>query len=763
MTVVQGDLIDVANFRDDGSVRIRSLVARPAQDSAALVTAAWHDFDVVAGLFSTSQLDPGPAEVQVSMGGWRESWTVTIPDEADPISFATLLDAYVEYDPAIVGQAQSARDGAIVARDAAGGFANAADAARNAAESTYAALTDDIENAADLIRGQVADDADRAEAARQVAETKAGEASSSASAAAGSAGGASTSAGTASEAATTATGARDTAVTARNEAVAAATLAETKAGEATLDADAAEGHANAAVSASGSAGVARAGAESARDDAVAAATTAGGHRDSAIASASAASGSAGAAATSASAADVAKNAAQAAASSFSLSAGTVTTGGPSSSAEVNVTGTTPAYTLNFTIPRGAQGTQGPQGEGLKIDFTPANYGSLPTGLNATTDVGKTAWVQSNNRLYIWNGSSWPAEGSGQVLAGAKGDNGATAYQVAVANGFIGSESEWLLTLVGDSGASAYQVAVANGFVGDQTAWLASLNGEDGADGADHWDDLDGKPATFPATWAGVSGKPSSYPSTWSEVSGKPSTFTPTVGTGATEAKPGNYQPTWSEVSGKPPTFPPIVGAGATDAKQGDWMPAWSDVQSKPSTFPPTIGSGATQAVAGNDPRLSDARTPSDGSVTTVKIADDAVTSAKLSPAVRTSLGKADTAVQIEACDITYWHSGKDTTRATGAGDNVLGIRLQRAVTISEFFARCVTADASGNLVVELRKNGTAVSGTSHSIAAASQVAGTAKTGLTASFAAGDVLTVHITGVGGTPGKGLVVDMKGVIS
>lgn len=37
--------------------------------------------------------------------------------------------------------------------------------------------------------------------------------------------------------------------------------------------------------------------------------------------------------------------------------------------------------------------------------------------------------------------------------------------------------------------------------------------------------------------------------------------------------------------------------------------AWADITGKPSTFPPTIGSSGTTAVAGNDSRLTDARTP----------------------------------------------------------------------------------------------------------------------------------------------------------
>lgn len=65
------------------------------------------------------------------------------------------------------------------------------------------------------------------------------------------------------------------------------------------------------------------------------------------------------------------------------------------------------------------------------------------------------------------------------FVGPQGDSGISAYQVAVNNGFVGSESAWLASLVGPQGISAYQVAVANGFVGTQSAWLASLVGAQG--------------------------------------------------------------------------------------------------------------------------------------------------------------------------------------------------------------------------------------------------------------------------------------------
>jgi len=54
---------------------------------------------------------------------------------------------------------------------------------------------------------------------------------------------------------------------------------------------------------------------------------------------------------------------------------------------------------------------------------------------------------------------------------------------------------------GPSGASAYEVAIANGFVGTEVEWLASLVGSDGAPGADGADGVDGAPGADGATGA----------------------------------------------------------------------------------------------------------------------------------------------------------------------------------------------------------------------------------------------------------------------
>ncbi|HEY9663100.1 MAG TPA: hypothetical protein V6C65_32040, partial [Allocoleopsis sp.] len=78
----------------------------------------------------------------------------------------------------------------------------------------------------------------------------------------------------------------------------------------------------------------------------------------------------------------------------------------------------------------------------------------------------------------------------------------SAYQVALANGFVGDEAAWLLSLEGADGVdgtngtdgtdgadglSAYQIAVANGFIGNEAAWLASLKGDTGEAGVDGLD------------------------------------------------------------------------------------------------------------------------------------------------------------------------------------------------------------------------------------------------------------------------------------
>lgn len=75
--------------------------------------------------------------------------------------------------------------------------------------------------------------------------------------------------------------------------------------------------------------------------------------------------------------------------------------------------------------------------------------------------------------------------------------GLSAYEIAVKNGYTGTETEWLKSLKGkDSGKSAYEVAVDNGFTGTEAEWLESLKGKDGANGANGEDGKDAPEITI---------------------------------------------------------------------------------------------------------------------------------------------------------------------------------------------------------------------------------------------------------------------------
>lgn len=75
------------------------------------------------------------------------------------------------------------------------------------------------------------------------------------------------------------------------------------------------------------------------------------------------------------------------------------------------------------------------------------------------------------------GGAWPA---GVSLVGATGATGASAYQVAVANGYVGTEADWLASLVGPAGSVDSIVAGTNVTVDntDPTHPIISASGKD---------------------------------------------------------------------------------------------------------------------------------------------------------------------------------------------------------------------------------------------------------------------------------------------
>lgn len=201
---------------------------------------------------------------------------------------------------------------------------------------------------------------------------------------------------------------------------------------------------------------------------------------------------------------------------------------------------------------------------------------------------------------------------------------------------------------------------------------------------------------------------------------------------------------------------------------------WSGISGKPATFPPVIGDTATTAVAGDDPRLSNARTPIShthpiGQLTGTSATVGALLAAADEAAVRAVVhAVADTDSRLtnartptaagQAYDIAFKsHIG---VRTAGAGNTLPeGLRIERALTVSKITYRGETA-GTGNLVVELRKNGVAVPGTAATIAAAGHAIDTSVTG-TWNFVAGDRIVVQITTADSPAGRGLQASLAGV--
>lgn len=136
-----------------------------------------------------------------------------------------------------------------------------------------------------------------------------------------------------------------------------------------------------------------------------------------------------------------------------------------------------------------------------------------TGINLTAKEGRDGRDGHTPEITVSDAGTLVVDGidTNKSLVGPRGENGLpgkdgvagqdgkSAYQVAVDNGFDGTEAEWLRSLHGNdgldgksgrdglpgqSGKSAYEIAVTNGFTGTETEWLESLKGRDGHDGKD---------------------------------------------------------------------------------------------------------------------------------------------------------------------------------------------------------------------------------------------------------------------------------------
>ena len=137
---------------------------------------------------------------------------------------------------------------------------------------------------------------------------------------------------------------------------------------------------------------------------------------------------------------------------------------------------------------GVAGTQGPTG---------------PTGNTGPVGpTGKSPYDIAVFNGFVGNQEQWlqtlkgeqglPGDNGLNGSNGTNGANGVSAYQVAVNNGFVGTQNEWIASLQGfqgitgaegPQGKNAYQLAVEAGYSGGQDSWLETLKGDTGETGA----------------------------------------------------------------------------------------------------------------------------------------------------------------------------------------------------------------------------------------------------------------------------------------
>lgn len=116
-----------------------------------------------------------------------------------------------------------------------------------------------------------------------------------------------------------------------------------------------------------------------------------------------------------------------------------------------------------------------------------------------------------------------------------------------------------------------------------------------------WDDILGKPNSYPTSWEQISNIPTEFSTTWEKVSGKPSTYP--AAWGEIQDKPESFPTSWNSVGGKPDTFPTTWDK--IQGKPENFPVSWDSVTGKPETYPPSAHKHDMDDVTGLGDALTD--------------------------------------------------------------------------------------------------------------------------------------------------------------
>jgi hypothetical protein len=337
-----------------------------------------------------------------------------------------------------------------------------------------------------------------------------------------------------------------------------------------------------------------------------------------------------------------------------VAVGTVATGAPGSDAEVTNSGTSGAAVLDFAIPRGDVGQQGIQGE-QGIQGVPGNAATVTAGTTTTGAAGSSASVTNSGTssaavLDFTIPEGVAGQQGEQGVPGQQGEPGApgSAATVAVGTTTTGAPgSSASVTNSGSSSAAVFDFAIPEGVQGQQgiqgvpgaAATVAAGTTTTGAAGSSASVTNSGSSSaavfdfTIPQGIKGDTGDTGSQGPAGVVAATAPvaydsgtQTVSLNVGTGLITSA-NNLVADFGSTSGKvtegndarlsdartPTAHKSTHATGGSDALTP------SDIGAAPSSgISPSAISGT--AVVDNDARLSDARTPVDGSVTDAKIA-----------------------------------------------------------------------------------------------------------------------------------------------
>lgn len=116
-----------------------------------------------------------------------------------------------------------------------------------------------------------------------------------------------------------------------------------------------------------------------------------------------------------------------------------------------------------------------------------------------------------------------------------------------------------------------------------------------------WDDILGKPLSYPTSWEQISNIPTEFSTTWEKISGKPSTYP--AAWGEIQDKPESFPASWDSVKGKPDTFP--TSWDKIQGKPENFPVSWESVTGKPETYQPSAHKHNMDDVTGLGEALTD--------------------------------------------------------------------------------------------------------------------------------------------------------------